>query len=211
MGNVALLREPRTRNRELTRERLLDAAREAFCAHGYENTSLRDIANSVGVNHALIKYYFDDKESLWRESVTQLFVEQHEFMRSAFLEANPKTDRDHMRTVIAAFVRFWSNRHISARMIYWTCMQDTEQMRWLADTHLAESRSYGTVDILRWQKGGLLSPDADPLFQYYAIMGAIFGPLVMTHEIKHSHGVDVLTPASIEKLVETILALLDRS
>ena len=46
------------------RERLLDAAEQRFGVHGYAATSIRSIANQVGVNTALVHYYFASKKGL---------------------------------------------------------------------------------------------------------------------------------------------------
>jgi AcrR family transcriptional regulator len=40
------------------------AARASFAAHGWEGTSLRAIARQVGVDPALVHYYFSSKEEL---------------------------------------------------------------------------------------------------------------------------------------------------
>ena len=48
-------------------DRLLDAAEELFCEHGFEATSIRDIAAVAGCNIASVNYYFGGKEQLYRE------------------------------------------------------------------------------------------------------------------------------------------------
>ena len=47
------------------RDRLLDAAEELFCEHGFEGTSIRDIAAVAGCNIAAVNYYFGGKENLY--------------------------------------------------------------------------------------------------------------------------------------------------
>jgi AcrR family transcriptional regulator len=49
------------------KDRLLDAAEELFCEHGFEGTSVRDIASSAGCNIASVNYYFGGKEKLYEE------------------------------------------------------------------------------------------------------------------------------------------------
>ena len=46
------------------KERLLDAAEELFCGHGYQGTSIRDIAASADCNIASANYYFGGKNNL---------------------------------------------------------------------------------------------------------------------------------------------------
>jgi AcrR family transcriptional regulator len=53
------------------REHILSVAEELFGEKGFEGTSVRDIAQSAGVNLAMISYYFGSKEKLL-ESLIEL-------------------------------------------------------------------------------------------------------------------------------------------
>lgn len=63
--------EPETDERRLrsqaTRRALLDAAATAFAARGYEGASLDAITTAAGVNKALVRYHFGDKQGLYSE------------------------------------------------------------------------------------------------------------------------------------------------
>jgi AcrR family transcriptional regulator len=47
-----------------TRDRILEAALELFINDGYDRTSLRQIAEKVGINKASLYYYFPGKEEI---------------------------------------------------------------------------------------------------------------------------------------------------
>jgi AcrR family transcriptional regulator len=49
-----------------TREALLDAAELVFAERGFDAASLRDVTDSAGVAHGLIRHHFTSKEGLWR-------------------------------------------------------------------------------------------------------------------------------------------------
>ena len=48
-----------------TRGAVLTAARRRFAAHGYDRTTLRDIAGDAGVDVALVSYFFGSKEGVF--------------------------------------------------------------------------------------------------------------------------------------------------
>lgn len=48
------------------RQRLLEAALALFAEHGYSGASTRSIAQAAGTNLAAIRYYFGDKQGLYR-------------------------------------------------------------------------------------------------------------------------------------------------
>ncbi|MHB9859054.1 TetR/AcrR family transcriptional regulator [Streptomyces sp. YIM S03343] len=51
------------------REELLDAAQRAFAERGFEATALRDITDTVGVAHGMVRHHFGSKTGLWRAAV----------------------------------------------------------------------------------------------------------------------------------------------
>jgi AcrR family transcriptional regulator len=57
-------------------DRLVDAAEQLFCARGFNETSVRDIAAAAGCNIASINYYFGGKDNLyveiWRRHLTRM-------------------------------------------------------------------------------------------------------------------------------------------
>jgi AcrR family transcriptional regulator len=64
-----MARTGRRRGSPDTRESILDAAREAFGARGFDGASIRTIAATAGVDPALVHHYFGTKEQLFVETV----------------------------------------------------------------------------------------------------------------------------------------------
>ena len=65
-----------------TRQRILDVALDLFTEQGYDGTSLRQIAERLGVTKAAIYYHFESKEDI----LLALHMRIHEFGQQAFLE-----------------------------------------------------------------------------------------------------------------------------
>jgi AcrR family transcriptional regulator len=57
-----------------TRERILDVAQDLFTLHGYDKTSLRDIAERLEITKAALYYYFERKEDILLELHRRLQV-----------------------------------------------------------------------------------------------------------------------------------------
>jgi TetR/AcrR family transcriptional regulator, regulator of cefoperazone and chloramphenicol sensitivity len=69
-ADAAPHRRPRI-DGEVARAKLLDAALRLFGERGFAATSTRDIAEAAGVNLAAIRYYFGDKQGLYRATFTE--------------------------------------------------------------------------------------------------------------------------------------------
>ncbi|WP_349408933.1 TetR/AcrR family transcriptional regulator [Pseudalkalibacillus sp. SCS-8] len=59
--------------KELTREMIMDAARELFSQEGYQNVSMRKIAKELDYSHGAIYYHFQNKAELFYALVDQDF------------------------------------------------------------------------------------------------------------------------------------------
>jgi AcrR family transcriptional regulator len=64
-----------------TRERILDVALDFFTEQGYDGTSLRQIAERLGVTKAALYYHFESKEDI----LMALHLRLHEFGKVALL------------------------------------------------------------------------------------------------------------------------------
>lgn len=58
------IKERQVRQKEVLRQDILDAARDLFIEEGYENTSMRKIAERIEYSPTTIYYYFKDKADL---------------------------------------------------------------------------------------------------------------------------------------------------
>ena len=68
---------------EKTRLQILKTSVRLFAQRGYDNVSIRDIAEKVGVTPSLIMHHFGNKAALYRKMVTQYFENGNIFFRSA--------------------------------------------------------------------------------------------------------------------------------
>lgn len=80
------------------RERILDVAEQVFAEHGFSGATTRMIAEAGGVNPALIRYYFDNKEALFESVFKRRAVamsgRRHVLLDALEARAEPPTVRE---------------------------------------------------------------------------------------------------------------------
>lgn len=89
-----------------TQERILNAAAKVFAEYGYKNATIRKICAEVGVNVALVHYYFRSKAELYKAVISMLFENLAKPMMSI-----PETVRDEETWREA--IRLWVRRSIA--------------------------------------------------------------------------------------------------
>src|ERR1700687_4190010 len=120
-------------NQDGARERILAAALAVFAERGFDGARTREIAERAGANLGLIKYYFNDKEKLWKAAVAQAFAELQAGLTSG---APPGSGDDAfvwLEQVVRQCVRFVARHPEFMRLMNDEAKRDSKRMRWLAD------------------------------------------------------------------------------
>ncbi|KAB1145224.1 TetR/AcrR family transcriptional regulator [Streptomyces luteolifulvus] len=156
--------------RRRSRERLLQAALELVGEHGYEATTLGDIADRSGSARGLVSYYFPGKRQLVQSSVHRLM---HRTLEEA-LEREPRTEdgRERLARAIDAILGLARDRPVLMRQ-HMAGLLDTEgfvqcpEQKRLSELLRDTVARYGSRDV-----------DADYPMLRALLMGAVFAALV---------------------------------
>lgn len=93
---------PRAQDYEEKREAILARAAELFAKQGYERTSMAEVAAACGTSKALLYHYYDSKDVLLYDIISQHLERLRQAVRSAGNgEAKPKK---HLRAVVGALL-----------------------------------------------------------------------------------------------------------
>jgi AcrR family transcriptional regulator len=90
------IKERQERDREAVRRAILDAARDLFVTEGYQNVSIRKIAERIEYSPAAIYGYFASKDDIFfalAEEGFRLLGDPGDAPRRAYLEQLPLVER----------------------------------------------------------------------------------------------------------------------
>ena len=103
-GQPPAVRRGRRGGTNASRGHILEAARRLFAEHGFEGTSLRQVARSAGVDPAMIHHFFNGKDELFALSV-ELPANPEEVL--AGVEDAPPGERAEL--IVRAVLRLWES------------------------------------------------------------------------------------------------------
>jgi len=98
------VKERKLRQKKFLRQEILDAASELFVKDGYENVSMRRIANKIEYSPTTIYLYFKDKAELLEQVCHETFARLSQHLR-AILE-QPGDPLVRLRRGLIAYVHF---------------------------------------------------------------------------------------------------------
>lgn len=90
---------------ELTREMILDIAKELFVKVGYRHLSIRQIAKALGYSHGSIYYHFKNKAEIYYSLVKQGF-EQLSHELDDIIQATGLTDEKKLENILLGYIQF---------------------------------------------------------------------------------------------------------
>jgi len=160
------------RPRSQTRERILDVALELFNEQGYEKTSLREIADRLGVTKAALYYHFERKEDI----LLELHLRLHDLGRDILVQLDDLDEQE----IVAAWPDLldqFIDKVLANRDLFLLHQRNDQAFHQLADNerHQAEND-----DIEQRFRRVLANPDI-PLGERVRMacsIGAVFSALL---------------------------------
>jgi TetR/AcrR family transcriptional regulator len=178
----------------VTRERILEAALEAFGARGFAGASMHEIARRAGVHTPQLSYHFSNKRGLWEAAVTSLLEELDRRVAEAAGSGNPE---DALRGLIRVFVLFAAEHPELNRIIVAESAESSERLDWLVENHTRQRYRAFTTLVEPLQRRGIVHPiPATSL--YYLLVGGASLPFSAAPEAELFSGQDPRDPVFIE-------------
>lgn len=161
---------PRTGD-EVDDARLLEGALAAFAEHGYEGTSIRDVARRLDVSHTLLTARFGSKEGLWFAAVEHTLAAAERGWRA--VTADPGgDDLAVLRRGIVEQILFAAAHPEVLRIMAHEGAIDSPRIRYVIERFVTPLRPLVETRLARLVAAGQLRAVPYPTLHYLVLHGA---------------------------------------
>ena len=171
------VKERQEREREAVARAILDAARDLFVAEGYQNVSIRKIADRIEYSPAAIYSYFPSKDDIFFALAEEGF---HLLISSAHLDESPGPDG-----LAAVRAPFWHLYQFSRQHPEYFALMFLDRsvprisQNWERFSFVATTKGYVAQLIQRAIDAGHLPQTIDPKAAVRILSAAVLGASVM--------------------------------
>ena len=195
----------KTQQRSLrTRQKLLDAALEAFSENGFKGTSTRDIAARAGVHHPLITYHFSNKDKLWRSAVKYVFGDFIGALQEAQQQFASECPKARFAAMIRIYVQHAARQPALHKIVLQESSNQSERLEWLCENFLSPLADTAAGYISDLQEQGV-APAGDPLIIYNMVRVSSGTLIALALELKTSSGINLDDPAKLDELADLVV------
>ena len=160
-----------------TRETILETAAQLFATHGYAHTSLAHVARDAQVSKALVLWYFETKEQLFRTAL-QHFLAPYSINEDKLLGLNA---REQLEKLINDYSEFIAVNVDSVKFMLGQVTREEENSKELV-AHVSELyrvyRGLLATILERGQETGDFTSNVKPTEDAALIMATLNGVLV---------------------------------
>ncbi len=211
--STALASRP-TRDADATRRRILDAAEQAFAAHGLSGARVDAIAAATETNVRMIYYYFASKDGLYRAVLERAYGRMREHERALALDTLAPDEA--IRRLTEHTFDYQQAHPEFVRLVAIENIHRAAHLSTLAPIRALNASVLETIGriLARGQAARLFRADAEPIGVHMLITALCFFRVSNRDTLRTVFPIDPLAPslaaAHKRMLVDAVLGYLTR-
>jgi TetR/AcrR family transcriptional regulator len=193
-------------------QKILDASLKEFAAFGFEGARVDRIAETAGVNKAMIFYYFSSKQNLYRTVIKNAMLDFIPKVQRVIGESS--TPAQLFEALPELYIRYFSRKkeiiQIIGRQLIHSPQQITPLIREIFDQVTDAPTKVLPAVIRRWHRKGLIS-ESDPVQFIFNIVPLCLFPIIAQPMVEAIMDIRLTDDTKfLDKRIRSITQLLKR-
>ncbi len=186
---------------------LLDTAEMLFSRKGFDGTSVRDIAESAGINTAMISYYFGSKEKLMEEIFERKSINIREKV-DHLLKDETLDPFQKMYGLVDMYIDgIWERKAFHRILLCEQIINQNPSIVLLVEKMKARNLEYVNDLIRLGQKKGLFRKNIDIAMMTNTLVGTVSQMLIGLEFYKKLHHLEALKEDEFERVIKKKLSV----
>lgn len=186
-----------------SRDALIDAAKTVFAKHSYSGATVKEIAETAGVNISLVSYHFDGKEGLYRACLEQFG--HTNLANTERILKNPTSPED-FKVRLKVFLEEVFDSHVREKelvsIIHRECISDNPITRDIFLNVFVKIFQRLVEYVASAQRQGFLRADIEAHISTTLFWGGLMNVCRMDQLQKEVFGVSISDPVHREKVID---------
>ncbi len=186
-----------------TRAAILIAARRVFARRGLDGASVREVAETAGVNNAMIYYHFKDKDDLYRSVLSDSFYAMTAIWDDPVF-ASGSTVRHKVEKYVQSYILFQMGNEDLRRILAMEFAGSGGKCSWICEKYFADNYARLIGIFKEGIKSGELKK-CDPALAVASLIGVIIHNFILQPMAEHVQGRRVtLSPKKLGSFVTNL-------
>lgn len=194
--------------KEIDLEKVLEIAIKSFANEGYKGTSLNAIAKEAGYTKAVLHYYFDNKENLWKKAFLHLndkLIKRYEEMRNYFKDLEGLAA---LKAYTRQFVYFCAEHPEFYKMVFHEMCTKTERATWFIKNIHSTSDKWFLKENKKIKDKQLKFKGYPVANMSTILFGAANTFFIHAFQVEHLYGTNPFDKTEIEKHADIVIDLI---
>ncbi len=189
-----------------TRREILAAAGRTFAAEGFGAASLRDIADSAGTTHGMIRHHFGTKDEVWKAVVDSFIAQVAARQLPLFDQVDDDDPVDLLKAFTTQFMRQTAEMPEVAKLMLKDGSEPGPHLDYLV-ARILPVHELITPVFERVQKAGHLKQhDPESFFIFLVMLGSV--PFALAPFTNAFYADDIASDAGIDAHIDRVLSTL---
>jgi len=196
-----------TEAKSIDKDQLLSTALIAFSEGGFDGTSVKTIAERLGIDGSLIYYHYKTKINLWYAAVTHITEIYNAKAKDTIKLGKDLSTIDLGKALTRQMIYFIAEHVELYKILMHEMTQQSERSDWIIDT-LMKPHSDSTIAVLKaYEKDGYIVDM--PICNYTSLKFSIITQFFLMDNVsKRLYGIDVYDKVEIERHADIAIQII---